>query len=154
RQIGMQLAHAGEFFCLSRRKTFFRIEAPDTFEQPLATQDLVAAGDAAMEIIRNVEERAVAVGDAGIKGKKIGGNRILAGFFAAAVEDLDRALGPDRPVAEKAALETHRYRLSVSHDGKRCHEIEDDVVVIASIKGDAIFSTCRNDAAHDVNGPI
>ena len=35
-----------------------RVEAPDAFEQALAAQHLVAAGDAAVEVVGDVEEGA------------------------------------------------------------------------------------------------
>src|SRR3546814_12372129 len=46
RQIGVEATHTGEFFGLTRREVLFGVKAPDTFEQTLATQDLVAPCDA------------------------------------------------------------------------------------------------------------
>ena len=50
-----------------------RVQAPDAFEQALAAQHLVAAGDAAVEIVGDVEEGGVAIGDARIEREDVGG---------------------------------------------------------------------------------
>src|SRR6266851_2530192 len=52
---------------LSRAQRLMRIEAFDRGHQPLAPQDLVAARDAAGEIMVDVEDHAVAIGDEGIE---------------------------------------------------------------------------------------
>src|ERR1700704_5338101 len=81
------------------------IEAPDSLKQTLPPQDFVTAGDAAVKIIDDIEERAVAVGDAGVECQKVRRYRILLPRRAAHLELLDGARGPYRPVAEQAAAE-------------------------------------------------
>ena len=63
----MLVADAVDLLHLAGAEAFMRIEAPQPLHQPLPPQDFMAAGDAAVEIIGDVEERAVAVGDAGIE---------------------------------------------------------------------------------------
>src|SRR5215218_8302511 len=81
------------------------IETPEPLHQSLPPQDFVTAGDAAVKIVGDIEERAVAVGDAGIERQQIGGHAVLAARGLAHLELPDRARGPYRPVPEQAALE-------------------------------------------------
>jgi hypothetical protein len=48
------------------------VEAPDSFQQSLPAQDLMAARDDALEVIGDVEDRRIAIGDLGIQRKEIG----------------------------------------------------------------------------------
>ena len=81
-----------------------RIKAPDPFEQALAAQDLVAAGDDAVEIVGDVEDRRVAIGDLGIEREQVGQDRASLDRRVDAHEQLDGAPHPHAPVAEQAAL--------------------------------------------------
>jgi len=56
-------ADAIDFVGLAGRKIFVGIEAPAAFEQTLAAQNFVDAGDAAMKMMRWIEERGVGIGD-------------------------------------------------------------------------------------------
>lgn len=67
----MFAADAIDLLHLAGAETLGRIEAPDALQQALPTQDLVATGDAAVKIVGDVEEGAVAVGDAGIERQQI-----------------------------------------------------------------------------------
>jgi hypothetical protein len=66
-EIGVLFADTVDLLHLAGTQAFLGIEAPDTLQKSLAPQHFVAAGDAAMEIVGNIEERAVAVGDAGVE---------------------------------------------------------------------------------------
>ena len=57
----MQAVHAVDLVPLALAEALGRVQAPDAFEQALAAQHLVAAGDAAMEIVGDVEEGRVAI---------------------------------------------------------------------------------------------
>ena len=74
-----------------------------SLHQALPPQDLVAAGDATVKIVGDVEERAVAIGDAGIERQQIRRHAVLAARGPAHFELLDRGLSPYRPVPEQPA---------------------------------------------------
>ena len=63
----MLAADAVDFLHLARAQAFFGIETPDALHQPLPPQDFVAASNAAMEIVGDVKEGAVAIGDASLR---------------------------------------------------------------------------------------
>src|SRR3954471_4629759 len=102
-QIGMLATDAVDFSHLAKAETFGRIEAPDALHQSLSPQDFMAAGDAAVKIIADVEERAVAVGNARIERQQVGRQAFAAARGAAHFELPDRARGPYRPVSEQFA---------------------------------------------------
>src|SRR3546814_4737690 len=60
---------------LTRAEAFSRVEAPDAGQQALTVQDLVAAGDAAVEVVGDIEEGGVAVGDPGVQPEQLGRDR-------------------------------------------------------------------------------
>src|SRR2546430_13754467 len=85
-------------------ETLGRIEAPQPLHQSLPPQDFMTTGDAAVEIVGDIEERAVAIGDAGVERQQVGRHAVLAARRLAHLELLDRARGPDRPVSKETAL--------------------------------------------------
>src|SRR3977135_566231 len=99
----MLAADAVDLLHLARAQALGRIETPDALHQPLPPQDLVTAGDTAVKIIGDVEEGAVAVGDAGIEREQVRGHCVLVARGLADFELLDRGGSPDRPVPEQAA---------------------------------------------------
>ena len=119
-EVGVLAADAVDRLALAGAQALARIEAPRAFEQALAAQHLVAAGDAAVEVVGDVEEGAVAVGDAAVEREQLGVDaRRRAGILRgrarlAALEQLDRAFRPHRPVAEQAAAKAHRHRRAVA----------------------------------------
>ena len=123
-------------------------------QQSLPPQDLVAAGDAAVEIVGDVEEGAVAIGDAGIERQQIGRQRGLAARGAAPLELLDRARRPYRPVAEQAAAEIGARGDALVAQVERQRQIEQDVVVVAGIERDAVERAGSGDAAQHVERAI
>src|SRR5437016_5733447 len=68
----MLAVHAVDLLALSGRELLVGVKAPRPFEQPLPAQHFMAAGNAAGEIMGDVEEGAVAVGDARIECEQIG----------------------------------------------------------------------------------
>src|SRR4051812_49985431 len=99
----MLAADAVDLLHLAGAEALGRIETPDSPKQPLPPQDLVAARNAAVKIIGDVEECAVAVGDAGIERQQIGGYRGLVARGAAQLQLFYRARGPHPPEGEQAA---------------------------------------------------
>src|SRR4051812_6568844 len=70
-EVGVLATDAVDRFALARAEPLAGIETPRAREQALAAQHLVAAGDAAMKVVRDVEERAVAVGDAAVEREQL-----------------------------------------------------------------------------------
>ena len=114
----------------------------------------MAAGDAAVKIVGDVEEGAVAIGDAGIERQKIGRHRVLVARGPAHLELPDRSRGPHRPVPEQAAAEIGPGGHAVVAQVERQREIEQDVVVIAGIERDAVECAGGADAAQHVERAI
>jgi hypothetical protein len=114
------------------------IEAPEPLHQPLPPEDFMAACDAAVKIVGDIEEGAVAIGDAGVEGQDVGRQGVLAARGLAHFELLDRARGPYRPVPKQAALEKGPGGDALVAQVERQHEIEQDVIVIAGVERDAI----------------
>jgi len=54
--------HPADLFLLAWAERLPGIQAPDSFEQTLPSQDLMHAGDATGEVVCGVEKRGVAVG--------------------------------------------------------------------------------------------
>src|SRR5215831_19864369 len=69
-------ADAVDLLALSGSQRLLRVKAPDTFEQSLPAQDLVAAGDHAVEAVGRIEDRRVAVSDLRVERQKLGGNLV------------------------------------------------------------------------------
>src|SRR4051794_17746613 len=107
----------------------------------------MATRDAAVKIVGDVEERAIAIGDAGIERQQVRWHGVLAARSLAHLELLDRARSPYRPVAEQAAPEIGAGGDALVAQIERQREIEQDVVVITGIERDAIQRTGRGDAA-------
>src|SRR5690242_18236394 len=93
-------ADAVDLLALSGPQRLLRVETPDTFEQSLPAQDLVAAGDHAVETVGRVEDCRVAVGDLRIERHKLGGNFVGGNRSVNALQEFDRALDPYAPMAE------------------------------------------------------
>src|SRR5262249_24257342 len=113
-----------DFFHLAGRQAFVRVEAPETFEQSLAPENLVDPGDAAVEIVGDVEQRGVRVGEVVRDLAPLAMIRITMDAF----EHLDSAARPDSPLAEQSAYETQF--------AKAGDQVKDDVVVVAGVEGD------------------
>ena len=139
---------------LAGAESFGGIEAPQSLHQSLPPQDFMAAGDAAVKIVGDIEERAVAVGDAGVERQQVGRQGVLAARGLAHLELLDRARGPHRPVPEQAALEIRARGDALVAQVERQHQVEQDVIVIAGIERDAVERAGRRHAAQHVERPV
>src|SRR5712664_2946320 len=150
----MLVADAVDLLHLAGAEALGRIEAPDSFQQPLPPQNFVTAGDAAVKIVGDVEKRAVAVGDAGIESEQIGGDAVLVARGAAHLELLDGVRGPHRPMAEQTAAEIGTRGDALVAQVERQREVEQDMVVIAGIERDAVERTGGGDTAQHVEGAV
>ena len=90
----MLVADAVDLLHLAGTEALGGIETPDSLHEPLAAQDFMTAGDAALKIVGDVEECTVAVGDPGIERQQIGRYRRLVAGGAAHLELFDRACSP------------------------------------------------------------
>src|SRR5262249_6436442 len=70
-------ADAVDLLLLPGSQRLARVETPDAFQQALAAQDFVAAGDHPMEVVGGVEDRRVAVGHLGIERQEFSGYLVL-----------------------------------------------------------------------------
>src|SRR6185369_8303338 len=95
-QIRISRVDTVDFFHLSRREFFVRVETPAALKQALAPQNFMQARDASPETICSIEERRVAVGDMHSKGKRVTGSR---GSHPGV--QFHRFAGPDGPVAQQ-----------------------------------------------------
>src|SRR3954454_24269036 len=101
----MLASDAVDLVLLAGAQALVRIEAPQALYQALPSQHLMAAGDATVKIVGNVEEGAVAIGDAGIEREQFGRDAVLVPCRLAALELFDRARRPHRLMAEQTAFE-------------------------------------------------
>lgn len=62
-ELGIIAVNTIDLFLLTSAETFRWIQTPNAFEQTLAMEDFVQAGDAAVEIICRVEEGGIAIRD-------------------------------------------------------------------------------------------
>ena len=128
---------AGDFVNLAGTESLLRIEAPGSFKEALATQDFVKARDAAGELIGGVEESGVGIGNFDTFAKKSlwhSGVGLRDGVTF--VEQLDGAARPDGPVAKEAADDSTFDNFSTDLKNEWREKIQDDVVVVAGVKGD------------------
>src|SRR5215218_824502 len=118
----MLVANAVDLPHLAGAEALIRIEAPESLHQTLSPQNFVATGNAAMKVVGDIEERAVAIGDAGIKRQQIRRHGVLVTRGAAHLELFYRARGPYRPVAKQAATKIGPDRHAIVAQVERQHE--------------------------------
>src|SRR6266536_2772354 len=70
-EIGVLAVNAVDLLALAGAQALLRIEAPDALQQALAAQHFVTAGDAAAELVGDVEERRVAIGDPAVEPQQL-----------------------------------------------------------------------------------
>ena len=102
------------------------VEAPESFQQALAAQHFMEAGDATPVAIRGIEEGGIAIGDLCAELQQL--RRGLG--IAATLVQLDGASGPDRPMSEQATDNAALFAL----EAKQGEEVGDDVVIVARIE--------------------
>src|SRR5262249_51927747 len=131
-----------------------RVQAPDAFEQALPAQHLVTPRDAAAEIIGDVEECGIAVGDLRGQCHQVAVDGTGMCGLPESGEQFDGAFGPYAPVAEQSAFDAYRDVHAVAGKDERDQQIEHDVVVVAGIERDAVFGARGDDSADDVERSI
>src|SRR2546430_13260016 len=149
----MLAADAVDLGHLSGDEPLGGIEAPKPLHQPLPPQDFMAACDAAVKIVGDIEERAVAIGDAGIERQQVGRHGVLAARSLAHLELPDRARGPYRPVSEQAALEPGAGGDAVAAQVEGAAKVYQNVISIAGIERDAIERAGGCHSAQHVERP-
>ena len=147
-------ADAVDLLALSGSQRLLRVETPDAFEQSLPAQDLVAAGDHALETVGRVEDRRVAVGDLRVERHKLGVNLVGGNGSVNVLQQFDRALDPYAPMAEQPAFDAQGARAPMRDHGEGCDEVEDDVIVVAGIERDALGGIRLGDAADHVQRAV
>ncbi len=92
------------FFPLAGAECFVGIQAPNTFEQTLPSQNFVQTCDTACELIGHVKERRVAIGYFHISLQEALRNRpAVARYGATFVQQLHGTFRPNGPVAQQAS---------------------------------------------------
>src|SRR5258705_13343004 len=114
-ELGIGAINAIDFGSLAGAQGFARIEAPDSFKQSLAAQDLMQAGDAAGETVSGVEEGGVGVGDGDGPGEEVAAD--IHGLLALG-EQLDGASRPDGPVAEESTHDSALNHFAIDFKSK------------------------------------
>ncbi len=146
--------HAVDLFGLARAQTLVRIETPNALQQPLAAQNFVAPGNAAVECVRHIEESSIAVGDPCIEREKVLID--LAGRLrrTTALEQSQRRFW-SRPTNGRAIRrETRAAASCLLADVEGQGEIEHDVIVVAGIKRDTLRCVRGDNAFEDVERAI
>src|ERR1700722_7899258 len=113
----IRLAHAVDFFYLARGEFLMRIKTPSSFEQTLASQDLVNAGNASVKLVYGIEDRRVRVGNLLGEGELLTGDS--DGTFFRQGEVGNRCLRPYSPMPQKATDKPN----SLSPEHKRVHQV-------------------------------
>src|SRR5439155_21050322 len=127
-QMGIVVDYARQLAGLPFAQPLPRIEAPDALQQPLPAQDLVATGDAAVEVVRDIEQRAVAIRDLRIERQKLWRHIARLDPGMNALEQLHGRARPYAPVTEQAAPDTQRDWRSVAQESERRQQVEHDVI--------------------------
>src|SRR5262249_10580663 len=106
------------------------------------------------EIVGDIEEGAVAVGDTGIEREQVRRHARLVARGLAGLELQNRALRPYRPVAEQAATDMGARGDTLVAKVERQSKVEQDVIIIAGIERDAVERAGGRDAAQHVEGAV
>ena len=139
--------NAVDLFFLTRSKGFVWIQTPDTFQQSLPSQHLVAPRNAPCEVICDVEECCIRIGNLRVKRHKIGGYRFPGGHILAAFKEFHGFLGPDRPMPKQPAPYSDDNRFTVPYDCEGGNKIGKNMIVIPSIESNSILSACCDNAS-------
>src|ERR1700679_1481475 len=94
----IRLAHAVDFFYLARREFLMRIKTPPSFEQTLAPQNLVNAGNTSVKLVYGIENRRVRGGNLLGEGELLAGDSTGTLFHQDEVGN--RCLGPYSPMPQ------------------------------------------------------
>ena len=134
-EVGVGGVDAGNFFGLAGAEGFVGIETPDAFEESLAAEDLVEAGDAAGKMIGCVEEGSVGVGDFDAFAKEFWRNADTGLYYGVTFgEQFSCAASPDGPMAEEAPNDAALDLFAVDVKNVRSEQVHHDVVVVAGVE--------------------
>src|SRR5690348_4743141 len=92
--------------------------------------------DASGESIARVEDRRIGISECRADSKQVGCLRRIVAQGFHALENLYCGVRPYRPLTQESAVEPANDSLPADTDRERRHQIGDDVVVVACIKGD------------------
>src|ERR1700730_4085340 len=120
-------AHAVNFLALTRGKILVRIEPPASFDNSLATQDLVDPGNASAKLVGGIEERGVRVRDLLSEGEQFAGHG--TGMTFRQREMTNRGLGPYRPMAEQSAGKANCCAAEIELG----QQVQGNVVIVARV---------------------
>src|SRR5262245_31071233 len=131
--------HSVDFLTLAGAERLLRVKAPCPFEQSLAAQHFVNAGNAAGIVVARIEKGGVGIGNFHSPLQEFRGNRLTRqGDAPAFGVKLDRLLCPDRPMAEQTPNDPAFEGLAADVELKRRDQIDNDAVVVASVEGDVL----------------
>src|SRR5262245_21302208 len=121
-EVRIGLANARDLLLLPRREILLWVEAPGSLEQSLASQLFVDAGDTAVEVVRGIEDRAVAVGELyAIAEPTPLIERPCLPLTVQPLQQLHAPARPHRPLPEQTADDTQRRPLRV--EGKLAQQV-------------------------------
>jgi hypothetical protein len=131
REIRVFAANPVDLVTLPGTEPFIGVQAPNAFQQSLATKDLVTARNTAAKSIGDIEKGRVAVRDPRIEREQILWQRSASQRSLNAFQNRYGAFGPHRPVTEQPAAEPDHHLLSIPRHCERQGEVEKDVIVIS-----------------------
>ena len=109
----------------------------------------MAPGDAALEIVGDIEEGAIAVGNLGIHRQQLGVDGIRLDGGVNTAQNPDRRFHPDAPMAEQPALDSDPDFPAVPFHDERRQQVEDDVIVVARVQSDPVRGASLDHAANE-----
>ena len=106
------------------------------------------------KVVGDVEEDAVAVGDAAVERQDLGGTAPAADGAMERSSSATAPLRPDAPVAEQAAAEAQHDLALAVRTANGVTRSSDDVVVVAGVERDALLGAGRDHAEGDVERAV
>ena len=153
-QVRIGAIHAVDFINLTNAERFVRVKTPDALKQALAVQHFVDAGNAAGIVMGRIEKSGVGVSDFDSPLQEFMGNGLARQHDASAFGvKLGRILCPHRPVAEQASDDSTFDDPAVDVEAKWRNQIDDYVVVVASVEGD-VLAASFGDGPDDFKGLV
>ena len=110
-QMRVCIVNPVDLLSLPWTKGLIGIQAPDAFQQPLASQDFMQAGDAACKVMRRVVESRVAIGDLATPLNEAFRNvHLIASRGVTLLQQLRGTSRPHSPVTEQTAHDAALFR--------------------------------------------
>src|ERR1700730_18112074 len=120
-------AHAVNFLALTRGKILVRIETPASFDNSLATQDLVDPGNASAKLVGRIEERGVRVRDLLSEGEQFAGHG--TGMTFRQREMTNHGLVPYSPMAPAYHCTANPFAGEIELG----QQVQENVVIVACV---------------------